>query len=213
MTDSLHSAATANVGPLPLRFSADMECRNYPAADKITANCSAVATSADRLYTMYTYNSADYYEWVHQQLSPALATVPLETLGVGLGCWTSAELNHTWSLSPEAAADRVCKLMNESVQEIGMFLLSQGSGQHEPSSPEPFWISPLERFMTGASCAAKVPTADDVMMVCVQNCNNPTAAPTAAPTTPSALKELKLTINVAYTTLNATEIYKLETAF
>ena len=88
MTDSLHSAATANVGPLPLRFSADMECRSYPAVDKITANCSAVATSADRLYTMYTYNSADYYEWVHQQLSPALATVPLETLG-GVLVWAA----------------------------------------------------------------------------------------------------------------------------
>ena len=89
MTIALHAAPGG-----PLRLTADMECRN-PAVDKMMDNCSAVANSADLLWTMYTYNSADYYEWVHQQLSPALATVPLHRLGVGLGCWVSAELNDT----------------------------------------------------------------------------------------------------------------------
>eukprot|EP01049_Picozoa_sp_SAG25_P021925 SAG25_NODE_8422_length_423_cov_0.956790_1_plen_92_part_10 len=90
------------------------------------ANCSAVVPSGiDRIYTMYTYNSADYYEWATVQLAPALQTVPLDQLGVGLGCWVDSSLNGTWNTSPQAAEDRVCKLMNESVQEIGMFDLSQ----------------------------------------------------------------------------------------
>jgi hypothetical protein len=153
MTLALHNAPHR-----PLRFSADMECQS-PSADKMLSNCSAVASSADRLYSMYTYNSADYYEWVHQQLAPALATVPLDTLGVGLGCWVDPGLNHTWNLTPEAAKDRVCKLMNESVQEIGMFVLSQAvKGKPQLTFPEPFWIAPLERFMQGESCNAKVPT-------------------------------------------------------
>ena len=169
MAIALHAAPGG-----PLRLTADMECRN-PAVDKMMDNCSAVANSADLLWTMYTYNSADYYEWVHQQLSPALATVPLHRLGVGLGCWVSAELNDTWNLTPEAAEDRVCKLMNESVQEIGMFSLSQGAGRHEPIAPELFWIAPLERFMLGGSCAAKVPTPTKCPVTAVGNRAGPNA--------------------------------------
>ena len=114
----------------PLRFSADMECRN-PATNTMLSNCSAVAGSGvARVYSMYTYNSADYYEWCHQQLAPALATVPLDTLGIGLGCWVTPDLNNTWNTSPESAEDRVCKLMNESVQEIGMFELNPQQVSH-----------------------------------------------------------------------------------
>ena len=151
MTASLHDAPHG-----PLRFSADLECRD-PATNTIMSNCSAVAGSGvSRVYTMYTYNAADYFEWSSVQLAPALATVPLDTLGVGLGCWVDSSLNSTWNLTPESAEDRVCKLMNESVQEIAMFSLRQGGA--EPSSPEAFWIAPLERFMRGESCDAKLPT-------------------------------------------------------
>ena len=133
MTDALHAAPHG-----PLRFSADLECHN-PASTTIMSNCSAVAGSGvASIYTMYTYNSADYYEWSSAQLAPALATVPLDTLGVGLGCWVDPSLNGTWNLTPESADDRVCKLMNESVQEIGMFSIRQGFPQQR-SFPEPFW--------------------------------------------------------------------------
>ena len=109
---------------------------------------------------MYTYNSADYYEWATVQLAPALKTVSLEVLGVGLGCWVDSSLNQTWNLSPESAEERVCKLMNESVQEVAMFVLSQGvEGAPHQQFPEPFWIAPLERFMRGETCDAKVPRA------------------------------------------------------
>ena len=81
------TSALQNAPGGALRFSADFECRS-PATDLMMANCSAVASSGiDRIYTMYTYNSADYYEWATVQLAPALATVPLDVLGVGLGCW------------------------------------------------------------------------------------------------------------------------------
>jgi hypothetical protein len=142
---------------LRFRFSADLECRN-PADDHMMANCSAVVPSGiDRIYTMYTYNSADYYEWATVQLAPALQTVPLDQLGVGLGCWVDSSLNGTWNTSPQAAEDRVCKLMNESVQEIGMFDLSQGvKGHPNQKFPPAFWIEPLQRFMRGESCEARV---------------------------------------------------------
>jgi hypothetical protein len=124
------------------------------------ANCSAVATSGvDRIYTMYTYNSADYYEWVTAQLAPSLETVPLGTLGVGLGCWTDPSLNNTWNLTPEAAEDRVCKLMNASVEEIGMFDLSRGvKGDPNQRFPADYWIGPLQRYIRGERCVAKEPT-------------------------------------------------------
>jgi hypothetical protein len=144
----------------PLRLSADLECKD-PATNQIMSNCSAVADSGvDRIYTMYTYNSADYYEWATVQLAPALKTVSLDTLGVGLGCWVDPSLNKTWNLSPISAEERVCKLMNESVQEIAMFVLSQGvEGAPNQQFPEPFWIAPLERFMRGGACDARVPLA------------------------------------------------------
>jgi hypothetical protein len=94
------------------------------------------------------------------QLAPALKTVSLDTLGVGLGCWVDPSLNQTWNLTPESAEERVCKLMNESVQEIAMFVLSQGvAGAPHQLFPEPFWIAPLERFMRGEACDARVPRA------------------------------------------------------
>lgn len=152
MADALRAAPAG-----PLRLSADLECRD-PATNAIMSNCSAVAGSGvDRIYTMYTYNSADYYEWATVQLAPALQTVSLNTLGVGLGCWDDPSLNQTWNLSPESAEERVCKLMNESVQEIAMFVLSQGViGAPHQLFPEPFWIAPLERFIRGESCDAKI---------------------------------------------------------
>ena len=56
-----------------------------------------------------------------------------------------------------------------------MFVLSQGSGQHGPSSPEPFWIGPLERFMTGASCAAKDPRPTECPRTTVGSREGPNA--------------------------------------
>lgn len=158
----LHNVTVAlqNAPAGPLRFSADLECRN-PATDRMMSNCSAVVGSGlDRLYTMYTYNSADYYEWVTVQLKPALETVPLNILGVGLGCYSDAALNGTWNLTPEAAEDRVCKLMNASVQEIGMFDLSQGTKDNPGQLfPPPYWVAPLQRFIRGEACNAKIAVA------------------------------------------------------
>ena len=53
MTEALHAAPHG-----PLRFSADLECRD-PAANTIMSNCSAVAGSGvGRVYTMYTCKEA-----------------------------------------------------------------------------------------------------------------------------------------------------------
>ena len=77
-----------------------------------------------------------------------------ELFSTGLGCWIDSRTNNTWAVTPESAADRVCALMNHSVQEIDMFAINQGQATPtRPDSPEPFWIPQLEKFMTGrVSC-------------------------------------------------------------
>jgi len=83
------------------------------------------------------------------------------------------------------------------------------------------------QVLQAVGVAATVPTADDVMMVCVENC--PTVAPpattiagapttttiagaptTKAPVTTAPLKQLNLTIEVSHDTLNATDIIDME---
>jgi hypothetical protein len=60
-----------------------------------------------------------------------------------------------------SAEDRICAVMNRSVREVAMFELrpplpSTGPPP-PPDDPEPFWLAPLERYMRGGGCAAKVP--------------------------------------------------------
>ena len=94
-----------------------------------------------------------------KQLAPAIADgVPRKSLGAGLGCWvehTAANASArrklqpvpAWSLSPESATQRICALMNHSVQEIDMFRVSPLEG-----FPEPFWTPALEKYIAGGGC-------------------------------------------------------------
>lgn len=68
-------------------------------------------------------NGRDYSHWALTRLAPALRQVPLNKLGVGLGCWIGKDTEGTWNVKPESAKDRVCLLMNHSVQELDMFIL------------------------------------------------------------------------------------------
>ena len=61
-------------------------------------------------------NAADYTTWDREQLSPALAQIPLTKLGAGLGCWIDSRTKGTWNVKPQSAIDRVCLLMNKSVR-------------------------------------------------------------------------------------------------
>ena len=98
----------------------------------------------------------DYTAWVDGQLAPSLA-VPRDVLAVGLGCWIDSRTNGTWNIKAQSATDRVCAIMNHSVQEIAMFLLRQGEQEPAANFPEPFWIAPLQRFMAGGGCDARLP--------------------------------------------------------
>jgi hypothetical protein len=113
---------------------------------------------------MRTYNSGDFSGWANAALMPALTDVPLDVLGVGLGCWVDSRTNGTWNVQPASAKDRVCLLMNRSVQEIDMFILSQGKtpgsrpGGYPVTFPEPFWIPELKKFVAGGGwCAVTLP--------------------------------------------------------
>eukprot|EP01047_Picozoa_sp_COSAG01_P031633 COSAG01_NODE_2252_length_8074_cov_37.778809_9_plen_310_part_00 len=139
------------------------------------SDCAELGRGADVFMNMRTYNAASYASWL-EQLAPALAPgVPRASLGAGLGCWvehasTAASARSqgpgaagrrrlqpvpAWSLTAQSAKDRVCVLMNHSVQEIDMFRLAP----HEsPPFPEPFWIPALEKYMAEDSgCSMPVP--------------------------------------------------------
>jgi hypothetical protein len=65
------------------------------------------------------------------------------------GCWIDSRTNGTWNLTPQSAVDRVCLLMNQSVEEIDMFILKPTATPFP--FPEPFWIPVLEHYVGGKS--------------------------------------------------------------
>ena len=127
-----------------LRFSADVGCVALDeGGGPLASDCKALSVSGvNRLMNMVTYNAASYAEWYGILLS-AVQTVPLNVLSTGLGCWTDSQLKGSWSLTAKSAEQRICALMNQSVQEISMYDLQQpgpGIPAGGASAPEPFWI-------------------------------------------------------------------------
>jgi hypothetical protein len=159
VTTSLNKAPGAG----PLRFSADVSCpasKVPPGQGTLGEACSVLAGSGvNRLMNMRTYNSGDFTAWANVQLAPALHQVPLNILGAGLGCWIDNRTRGTWNVKPESARERICLLMNRSVQEIDMFILEQAHHDSPPGAafPELFWIPELEKFMAGGGCDAVMP--------------------------------------------------------
>ena len=105
-----------------------------------------------------------------------MSIAPLDVLGAGLGVWNESDtvgtcasavprsiwlaLTAPWfagNVKPESAKQRICLLMNRSVQELDMFILSQGVPGR--SFPEPFWIPQLQKFTAGGGCEIVVPAA------------------------------------------------------
>ena len=148
-------------GLQPLRFSADVGClqRNWTAPSSLDTDCAALARSGvNKVMNMETYNALSYSMWARTLLAPALRDVPLDVLGVGLGCWVNDETNHSWNTKAVSAEQRVCLLMNVSVNEIDMFILRQRPGIPKTLEyPEDFWIPVLERYMGGGGCDAQTP--------------------------------------------------------
>eukprot|EP00041_Stephanoeca_diplocostata_P012180 m.203377 g.203377 ORF g.203377 m.203377 type:complete len:378 (-) comp18846_c0_seq2:816-1949(-) len=135
----------------PLRFSADVSCSATDSS--LDTWCNVLATSGvHRLMNMRTYNAGNFGAWYYSALTPALEKIPLDRLGVGLGCWIDSRTNNTWNITPESASQRICALLNASVQEVDIFLLKQGSSDSKQNFPEQFWVAELQRFMAGGRC-------------------------------------------------------------
>ena len=144
-----------------LRLSADVACdaAEGAAVGRLGAACATLGKSGvHRLMNMRTYNAADFSGWARAALVPALEQIPLDVLGAGLGCWIDSRTKNTWNILPESAQERICLLMNRSVQEIDMFILKQEASPGA-SFPEPFWIPQLERFVAGGGCDITLPPA------------------------------------------------------
>jgi hypothetical protein len=146
------------LGERSLRFSADVGCTASTAqADCLTCDCAALSRSGvHRLMDMSTYNALDYEEWLYAKAAPSIGLEATGVIGHGLGCWIDAHTNGTdhWSVTATSAEQRVCYLMNQSATEIDMFTIKQDA---KARFPEPFWIAPLEKFMSGGSCVAELP--------------------------------------------------------
>ena len=154
----LAAAAAAGPGGVsapPIRVTTDASCSGDGQGwAPIMGNCSLLAHAADKVMHMATYNSNSYPAWL-AALAPAVAPgVPRGRVGAGLGCFVNAQLNNTWSLTPESAALRVCALMNYSFTEIDMFRVAP----HTEGWPAPYWIPQLQKFMAGGGCALPAPS-------------------------------------------------------
>lgn len=140
----------------PLRFSADVACGASWAP--LFNDCKKLSsTGVGRLMNMRTYNGISYEDWYYTLLTPALAVGRPDIISTGLGCWVDHKLYNTWPTTAVSAEQRICMLMNHSVNEVAMFVLRQGSQNPLLNFPEPFWITNLEKFITGKSCNAVVP--------------------------------------------------------
>eukprot|EP00039_Didymoeca_costata_P014603 m.237650 g.237650 ORF g.237650 m.237650 type:complete len:435 (+) comp16057_c0_seq35:117-1421(+) len=142
----------------PIRFSADVSCAKSGSGwSPLISNCSILGNSGvDRIMNMGTYNSKSFEGWYYSLMTPALE-VPRNKLGAGLGCWIDYRTNNTWAVTAISAEQRICVLMNQSVQEIDMFVLKQGNPVKEQNFPESFWIPNLERYMRGGGCIPDIP--------------------------------------------------------
>ena len=125
---------------------------------------------------MRTYNAYDFGAW-SRSLTPSLI-LPRSVLGAGLGCYLWDGVNNTWSATAVSAADRICALMNHSIQRIDMFELFQAHKDPTKNLPEPFWIPQLERFIAGGSCNRKVCQPGSTSPDCVsRTCPNASVGP------------------------------------
>ena len=99
---------TAALNRRSLRFSADVGCAAVgEGSGPLASNCRRLAASGvNRLMTMETYNANEYTEW-YEILRDAVQEVPLDVLGVGLGCWIGGGVhNGSWSTTAQSAAGR-----------------------------------------------------------------------------------------------------------
>ena len=149
------AAVKAGVGGA-FRITADVDCspagRGYA---PIMSNCSLLASAADAVMDMRTYNGVSERAW-YEEAAPALG---ISGVNIGLGCWNDSRTEHTWALTSESAKQRVCYLLNHSVSEVDMFRLNFDAVTGAPVWPYPFWIGALERYVQGGGCEpAPLPT-------------------------------------------------------
>ena len=149
------AAVKAGVGGA-FRITADVDCS--PATGgyaPIMSNCSLLASAADAVMDMRTYNGVSERAW-YEEAAPALG---ISGVNIGLGCWNDSRTENTWALTSQSAEQRICYLLNHSVPEIDMFRLKFDAATGAPIWPYPFWVGALKRYVQGGGCApAPLPT-------------------------------------------------------
>jgi hypothetical protein len=147
----LYSAWAAKVAPTlhaaGMRFTADVGCCGAGLVEYAT-----LAKGFDRVMDMVTYNSASLTSWLGP-LHRFTTTVPTLAQSVGLGAWISSVTNATsapehWSITPASATERICHIMNASVPEVSVYVLSGAPA----TDPEEFWWAQLDKYIGGEGC-------------------------------------------------------------
>jgi hypothetical protein len=146
--------ASGTLSRAGLRLSSDVGCSNYAGilGRPLASNCSLLGSANlhdGKIMNMATYNAGNYDEWV-SALGYALQA-PLQNLGVGLGVYTNTNTAHSWNTNASSAAERICALMNHSVNEVDIFDLQP------PTAPEHFWLAQLRKYKQGGGCDMKRP--------------------------------------------------------
>ena len=141
-----------------LRLTTDVACYEEEAGwDSYNSQCKKIVSTGVKMMNMRTYNGISYEQWYYSNLAPALE-IKNNAVVSGLGCWVDHTIANTWSTSAISAEQRICMLMNQSVDEIAMFVLRQGQANPLLNFPESFWIPQLEKFMSNdKSCEAVIP--------------------------------------------------------
>ena len=94
----------------------------------VLSQFTTLAPSVDRLMDMDTYNADSLEGWLSTYGLMGNSAVPRSVAGIGLGCWVDASTNGTWSVTPEAAAQRIAQSVSDGVPELAMFRLVPVTG-------------------------------------------------------------------------------------
>jgi len=100
----------------------------------------------DRVMDMSTYNGFAYDEWLVFYRDIVKESMPLEKVGIGLGCWIDDQTKGTWAVTPKSAQQRIEIMLQDNVTQVGMFRLLPAQNW-----PEPFWWTYLEQYASGSS--------------------------------------------------------------
>lgn len=112
----------------------------------VLAHYAILGPAVDRLLDMETYNARSLQQWTGYFDNIINSGAPVDSVGIGLGCWLDSSTNNTWATTPDSATERVNAALQANVQELAMFRIYPNSN---PSWPLDFWWDALQAFVQG----------------------------------------------------------------